>query len=156
VLNPFGAPAPAGVPGEICLGGAGLAAGYWSQPGEYSKRCVQALWTGDSSARLYRTGDLGRLRDDGLLEFLGRLDHQLKVRGFRIEPEEIEAVLTTCRGVAEAAVMLVPAAADSCDDADALAAALLELPDGERLLEDIERDAESPSWTPDPERGATT
>lgn len=150
ILSPFGRPVPAGLTGEICLGGAGLAAGYLNNPDHYAARCVaRPPLSGDAddgsgsrdSAYLYRTGDIGRLRDDGLLEFLGRVDHQLKVRGFRIEPEEIEAALARCTGVAEAAVVLVPSAADvpSADDVEGLAATLMRLPRGERILADIER-----------------
>ncbi|HEY2739732.1 MAG TPA: AMP-binding protein, partial [Thermoanaerobaculia bacterium] len=98
-------PAPVGVPGELCLAGAGLARGYLSRPAETAEKWVPDPFDSqEPGARLYRSGDLARLRPDGSLEFLGRIDHQVKVRGFRIEPGEIEAALRTFAGVREAVV----------------------------------------------------
>ena len=105
-------PAPIGVPGELCLSGAGLARGYLGRPGRTASSFVPDPFTAlanggsgpDGGGRLYRTGDLARRRPDGQIEFLGRLDHQVKLRGFRIELGEIEAALVADPRVAEAVV----------------------------------------------------
>ncbi|HZF14077.1 MAG TPA: amino acid adenylation domain-containing protein, partial [Thermoanaerobaculia bacterium] len=99
---------PRGVPGEIWIGGAGLARGYLGRPDLTAERFVpdpRAAERGEPGGRLYRTGDLARHLPDGRMEVLGRLDHQVKVRGFRVELGEIEAVLAALPGVREAVVM---------------------------------------------------
>ncbi|MQY10736.1 Linear gramicidin synthase subunit D [Streptomyces sp. RB5] len=104
VLDAGRGPVPAGVPGELWLAGDGLADGYAG-----SRELTAERFTGDpfrAGGRMYRTGDLARLRADGTLEFLGRTDRQLKVRGHRVEPAEVEAALLADAGVAEAVVGL--------------------------------------------------
>ena len=111
VLSDLGEPVPAGVPGEICIGGPALARGYMGRPDLTAAAFVPDPWSPQPGARLYRTGDLARRRDEGTLagalEYLGRRDRQLKLRGYRIEPGEVEAVLLQHSGVQAAAVGIV-------------------------------------------------
>jgi amino acid adenylation domain-containing protein len=100
------APTPAGLPGELMLGGAGLARGYVNQPGLTAARFIPDPFSGSPGERLYRTGDWVRRGADGALEFIGRRDEQIKLRGFRIELGEIEAALRRHPGVRSAAVVV--------------------------------------------------
>ena len=105
VLDENFEPAPVGVPGELYLGGAGLARAYLNRPDLTAEMFVPHRFSSAPGARLYRTGDLVRYLADGNVEFLGRLDQQVKVRGFRIELAEIEAVLCRHQAVREAIVV---------------------------------------------------
>lgn len=84
---------PTGEPGELYIGGAGLAKGYLNRPELTSQRFIPDPFSNDPGARLYKTGDLARWLPDGQISFLGRIDHQIKIRGYRIEPDEIVAFL---------------------------------------------------------------
>jgi amino acid adenylation domain-containing protein/non-ribosomal peptide synthase protein (TIGR01720 family) len=105
LLSPDAAPVPVGVPGEIHIAG-GLARGYLGRPDLTAERFVPDAWGHALGGRLYRTGDLARLLPDGEIQFLGRRDHQVKVRGIRVELGEIEAAICRHEAVREAAVVL--------------------------------------------------
>ncbi|WP_178122455.1 non-ribosomal peptide synthetase, partial [Pseudomonas karstica] len=105
VLDSRGQPQPLGVAGELHIGGIGVARGYLNQPELTAERFVADGFSSDPEARLYKTGDLGRWLDNGALEYLGRNDFQVKIRGLRIEIGEVEAALALCPGVREVVVI---------------------------------------------------
>ncbi|MGW4050236.1 amino acid adenylation domain-containing protein [Streptomyces sp. NPDC004779] len=128
VLDRHGGPVPPGTPGELVIGGAGVTDGYLGRPGATARAFVPDP-EGPPGARRYRTGDLVRRRSDGELEFLGRIDDQVKVRGYRVEPGEVEAALLALPGVGRAVVTargdvlvahVVPAPDAPAPDTDAL------------------------------------
>jgi natural product biosynthesis luciferase-like monooxygenase protein/amino acid adenylation domain-containing protein len=106
IVDPLGRPAPVGVPGELSIGGSGVVRGYLDRPDLTAERFLPDAAGAEPGARLYRTGDLARYRPDGRIEFLGRTDNQVKLRGHRIELGEIEAALAGHPSVREAVVVL--------------------------------------------------
>jgi amino acid adenylation domain-containing protein len=98
-------PVPLGIPGELYIGGAGLARCYLNRPGLVAEKFIPDPFGGEEGARLYRTGDLARRLPGGEIEFLGRLDFQVKIRGFRIEPGEVEAALSAHPSIKEAVAL---------------------------------------------------
>jgi len=105
ILDAAGQLAPIGVAGELHIGGVGLARGYFNRPELTAKKFIPDLFSCEPGARLYKTGDLGRYLQDGNIEFLGRMDQQLKIGGFRIEPGEIEAALRQHPAVGQCVVV---------------------------------------------------
>ncbi|MFI2711344.1 amino acid adenylation domain-containing protein [Micromonospora sp. NPDC018662] len=106
LLDGWGNPVPVGVVGELYVGGAGVARGYLGQPDRTTERFLPDPFSGVPGARLYRTGDLARRRPDGVLDYLGRTDRQVKVRGYRVECGEIEAAIRRHRPAADVTVQL--------------------------------------------------
>ncbi len=105
LLDRFRQPVPIGEPGELCIGGAGVARGYLGAPDATAERFGPDPFSAEADARLYRTGDLARFLPDGSLQFLGRSDHQLKIRGYRVEAGEIEDRLARVPELREVAVI---------------------------------------------------
>jgi acyl-coenzyme A synthetase/AMP-(fatty) acid ligase/acyl carrier protein len=108
ILDAFGQPVPVGIPGELYIGGLGVARGYHDRPDLTAERFLPDPFSSDASARMYRTGDRCRWHDNGTIDFLGRLDDQIKIRGFRIEPGEVEAALLGHEAVREALALAMP------------------------------------------------
>ena len=106
VLDAHVRPVPVGVVGEVFVGGSGLGRGYLNRPDLTAQQFVPHPFSQEPGARLYRTGDLARYLDDGAIEFLGRVDEQVKLRGYRIEPGEIEATLRLHPAVRDAVVQV--------------------------------------------------
>jgi hypothetical protein len=128
-------PVPIGVPGELCVGGDGLARGYLNQPELTAEKFVPHPFSRDPSARLYRTGDRVRYLPDGNLQFLGRFDRQVKIRGYRIEPGEVEAALARHPSVRECAVVAEVAASGDRQ----LVACVVSHPDPKAVSGDLRR-----------------
>lgn len=107
ILDESGNPAAPGIAGELCCGGDGLALEYWKNPELTAEKFILAKIGGGKEERFYRTGDLCRFRSDGVIEFLGRIDQQIKIRGFRVEPGEIESQLVRHPKVGQCKVAVV-------------------------------------------------
>ncbi len=105
VLDADLSPVAAGATGELYIGGPGVARGYAEQPEQTQERFLPDPFLEEEGARMYRTGDVVRYREDGLLEYLGRVDHQVKIRGYRVEPGEVEAILSLHPDVGHLAVI---------------------------------------------------
>lgn len=125
-------PVPVSMPGELCIGGDGMALGYLNSPELTAEKFVPSPFGRAPGARLYKTGDRARFLPDGNIEFLGRVDHQVKLRGFRVELEEIEAVLVDHPSVGEAVVVM-----------------RTDLPDDKRLVAYLAADGEATIPTTD-------
>jgi amino acid adenylation domain-containing protein len=106
ILDSYLQPVPIGISGELYIGGAGLARGYWQQPDLTAKKFIPHPFSDDPAARIYRTGDLARYLPTGEIECLGRIDFQVKLRGFRIELGEIETLLCQYPGIAQAIAII--------------------------------------------------
>jgi amino acid adenylation domain-containing protein len=141
-------PVPVGAIGELLIGGDGLVEGYLNRPELTAARFIHAPAL--SAQRLYRSGDLARYRADGEIEFLGRIDHQIKIRGHRIELEEIESALAAHPSVLLAAVVAMADAPALSDDVEVLVEALADMDAGDalRLLDEVESKNSDDAWAP--------
>jgi amino acid adenylation domain-containing protein len=143
VLDATLEPVPRGVAGELYIGGTGLADGYAGRPGQSAEVFLADPFSDQPGARMYRTGDLVRRRADGAVEYLGRIDRQIKLRGFRIEPGEIEAALRAVSGADQAVVDVRET------DGDRALYGWVVLPEGEAAAATVWRDAlaeQLPGW----------
>ncbi|MGP0067609.1 MAG: amino acid adenylation domain-containing protein [Isosphaeraceae bacterium] len=145
VLNEDLEPVPVGVAGELYIGGVGVARGYLRRPALTAERFIPDPFALEPGRRLYRTGDLARWRSDGNLEYLGRVDRQVKVRGFRIEPAEIEEALVRHPSVREAVVVTCEHGPD-----DRRLAAYVTLAEGRTAPDDAELRRFLRSWLTEP------
>lgn len=127
VLDPNGDPCPTGCPGELYIGGVAVARGYINNPSLTAARFLRDRFAAHSGQRMYRTGDLVRVLDDGQLAYLGRVDRQLSIRGKRIEPAEVEAIILALDGVIDVVVELERSLSGTYDR---LIATLVAEPDG--------------------------
>lgn len=107
IVDQHSEPVPVGVPGELVIGGAGVTRGYWRQPALTAMRFAPDPFSAEPGARMYRTGDLARRRPDGTIEFLGRVDRQVKIRGTRVELGEVEAAMDAQPGVRESVAVVI-------------------------------------------------
>ncbi|MCP3933659.1 MAG: amino acid adenylation domain-containing protein [Bacteroidetes bacterium] len=105
ILDKHLKPVPVGVPGELHIGGVQVAKGYLNQPQLTKEKFIKDPFAGNQNARLYKTGDMGKFRSDGNIEYIGRTDFQIKIRGFRVELGEIESVLCRHKDIANASVI---------------------------------------------------
>jgi hypothetical protein len=105
LMDKYRQPVPIGVPGELYIGGEGVTEGYYNRAELTAEKFIDDPFSGDPDRRLYRTGDLACYNEEGILEFLGRIDQQVKIRGYRIEPGEIETILISHPDIREAAVI---------------------------------------------------
>ena len=128
-------PVPPGIPGELYLGGPGVAGGYVNCPEISAASFIADPFSDEPGARLYKTGDLARWREDGVIEFLGRADNQVKIRGFRVEPAEIEATLLRHAGVRQAMVTARP----DTEGGSQLAAYIVRQPGAATTAEELRR-----------------
>ncbi len=136
ILDPNLQPVPVGVQGELHIGGIGLARGYLNRPDLTAEKFIPDPFSGAPNARLYKTGDLARFLADGNIEYLARIDNQVKLRGFRIELGEIEAVLGQCAGVLQAVVIVRE---DNRGD-KRLVAYLMAAPGGKLVMDALRRE----------------
>ena len=147
ILDARQRPVPAGFAGELYIGGVGVARGYFNQADQTAEKFLPNPFDNHSGTFMYRTGDRVRYRENGELEYLGRVDNQIKIRGYRVEPEEIETALLTHPAVREAVVILETTALDEVKiepdgpSTETLAASLSRLPvdDADALLAEIEQ-----------------